>query len=246
MSLTIYDATVGNNLSWFAFSVNVCLYCSQLPLMRVMLADNDPTSLARYSILPSLLQAITTSMWIGYAAFAFNSPSLLSCNIIGISLAFVYVLAFVVKKPAPRDKVVAAAGYVGAVGFALIVYGLLYTSTYAQRDKVAGAFTTAITILFWMSPLSALHVAVVNRDDKRVPVPLTLTMIVNNAAWLAVGVLLGDLPLIVCNTIGVAISTLQLVIIAWMKMERRRAAQNGLGDVRELSLKGTENAGDLL
>jgi hypothetical protein len=32
--------------------------------MRVMIADTDPISLARYSVIPSLLQAITTSMWI--------------------------------------------------------------------------------------------------------------------------------------------------------------------------------------
>jgi uncharacterized protein with PQ loop repeat len=246
MSLPVYDVSAGSKVAWFAFTVNVGLYCSQLPLMRVMLADKDPNSLARYSVIPSLLQAITTSMWIGYGSLAINSSQLLACNAIGIALALIYVSAFVIKKPLRRDKLIAAVGYIAAVGFALVVYGVLYSNAYAERDKVAGAFTTAITILFWMSPLAALREAFIARDDKRVPVPMTLTMILNNASWLAVGVLIGDLPLIICNTVGVAVCILQLVIIVYLKMRRRAAAQTGLGDVRELSKKGAEGAGGSL
>lgn len=197
MTLPVCDAPAGNKLAWFAFTANVGLYCSQLPLMRVMLADADPISLSKYSVLPSLLQAITTSMLIGYGSLAINAPSLLACNAIGIALTLIYVTAFVIKKPAWRDKSIAAVGYIMAVGFALVLYGVLYTSAYAQRNQLAGAFTTAITILFWMSPLAALREAFIARDDTRVPVPLTLTMILNNASWLAVGVLIGDLPLII-------------------------------------------------
>jgi uncharacterized protein with PQ loop repeat len=241
MSLPVFDAPAGSKVAWFAFTVNVGLYCSQLPLMRVMIADADPISLARYSVIPSLLQAITTSMWIGYGSLAINSSQLLACNAIGIVLALIYVSVFVMKKPARRDKLIAAAGYIAAVGFALVVYGVLYSSAYAERDKVAGAFTTAITILFWMSPLAALREAFIARDDKRVPVPMTLTMILNNAAWLSVGVLIGDLPLIICNAVGVAVCILQLIIIVSLKLRRRRAVQSGLGDLRELSQKGAES-----
>jgi hypothetical protein len=246
MTLPVYDAPAGNKLAWFAFTVNVGLYCSQLPLMRVMLADADPISLSKYSVLPSLLQAITTSMWIGYGSLAINAPSLLACNAIGIALALIYVIAFVIKKPAWRDKFIAAVGYIIAVGFALVLYGVLYTSAYAERNQVAGAFTTAITILFWMSPLAALREAFIARDDKRVPVPLTLTMILNNASWLAVGVLIGDLPLIVCNVVGVAVCILQLIIIVYLKLDRRRATQKGLGDLRELSQKSADSASGLM
>ena len=53
--------------------------------------------------------------------------------------------------------------------------------------------------------------------------------------------MVGDLALVVCNTFGVALSTLQLVVIVWMKMERRRAPQKGAE-----SAGGAEIVGDLL
>jgi hypothetical protein len=225
MSLTIYDATVGNKLSWFAFALNVTLSFSQLPLMFAMIKETDAVSLARYSISPSLLQAVTCACWVGYGTFSFPSVPLVANNAIGLSLSFIYVLVFVIKRPELRDKMMAALCWIACVGVALIIYGVLYSrdaSVYPTRDVTAGALTTVITIFFWASPLTALRAAAADLNDKVVPVPLTLSMISTTVAWLIVGILVGDMALLVCSTFGVALSLTQLVVILWIKAQRKK------------------------
>ncbi len=222
MAFPVYDVVTASKFSWFAFSLNVCLWLSQLPLMRVMIADNDPDSLARYSIVPTLFQAVASAMWLGYGLLTLKSPAIVANNAIGIVLSIVYVCIFVVKQPVQRDKVIAVVSFALSIGIPLLVYGTLYTSPYSDRDLVASALTTAITMLFWSSPMYALRNAVIQRDDKRVPVPLSVAMIMTTSSWLVVGALLGDIALIVSNIFGIALSTLQLIVIIWMKWKRRQ------------------------
>ena len=50
--------------------------------------------------------------------------------------------------------------------------------------------------------------ALIKLDARRVPVPLTLVMLATTGMWLLVGVLLGDMALIVCSVSSfIAIST---------------------------------------
>ena len=227
------DVAYGNQLSWLAFAFNVGLNLSQAPLMLQMVRDeaafSDAAIASKYKAAPALNQIMTGGMWIAYAVTVLPSnTALFANNAIGIAAAVLYVCAFLYARPGALAKArVAGAGLVAA-GVPLLIYGALYgpAPPYAARDAWASGLTTCITIAFWASPLVALRAALLDLDASRVPVPLTLLMLCTTAAWTAVGVYVGDITLIVCSAIGLALSALQLATLGFI-VARQRAGAKG-------------------
>jgi hypothetical protein len=213
------DKNSGDVLSWVAFAINVSLHFTQVPLMYVMLKDNDPISRSLYSVLPTVFQAAACSQWIGYAIFVLPSLPLVINNSIGLSVSFLYVLCFLITRPSLFEKVTAFILWLTTSGFALLVYGILYSADYPNRDIYALSITTIVTIFLWAAPLVALRAAAIELDTKRVPLPLTFVMFSTTLMWLIVGILLGDMALIVCSAFGVTLSSLQLGVIIWIRIQ---------------------------
>ena len=182
--------------------------------MRAMLIDKDPASLARYAALPSLLQCSACSMWLAYSVCVLKSDALLANNVIGTAVSLLYALAFVLKRPTLLGKAVVAAAWLLAIAATLLIYGLLYFSPSQGpgSDATASGLTVAITCVLWASPLAALYSALTDLDDKRVPLPLTLSMLATVAIWLVVGVLVGDISLVVSSAVGVFFTLLQVAV----------------------------------
>jgi len=210
------DPILGDRLSWFAFCAIVLCHSSQYPLMLQMVRDSDTLSLSSYSMVPALCQAITCSMWIAYGYTCLPTVQILANNSIGLINATIYVLCFVVKRPTFKEKLSVGILYVLACSTAILIYGLLYRAPYAQRDTVASALTTAVTIGLWVSPLVGLRLAALELDPTRVPIPLTACMLAATASWLAVGVYVGDATLVICSAFGVFCSLLQVGVIAFI------------------------------
>lgn len=184
--------------------------------MLQMVRDVDKLSLSAYSMVPALCQAITCSMWIAYGYTCLPTVQILANNSIGLINATIYILCFVVKRPTVKEKLTAAVLYVLACSTAILIYGLLYRSPYAQRDTVASALTTIVTIGLWISPLVGLRIAALELDIKRVPIPLTACMLTATASWLAVGVFVGDATLVICSAFGVFCSLLQCGVVGYI------------------------------
>jgi hypothetical protein len=222
----------GDKLQWLAFALNVSLHFTQVPLMRVMLGDADAASRARYSFWPALFQAAACAQWVGYAVFVLPSVALVVNNVIGLSVSLAYVLCFVVARPTLGGKLLVAALWLGVAGFALLVYGALYLGAALSptRDVWAVSITTAVTICLWSSPLVALRDAARELDARRVPVPLTLVMLATTGMWFIVGLLVGDMALIVCSAFGVFFSGLQLAVLVWIRAQPPRAAAEARED----------------
>jgi hypothetical protein len=228
-SIPPLNHAAGDKLQWLAFALNVSLHFTQVPLMRVMLRDADAASRARYSFWPALFQAAACAQWIGYAVFVLPSPALVVNNAIGLSVSLAYVLCFVKARPTLSGKALVVALWLCVAGFALLVYGALFlaASLDPARDVWAVSITTAVTVFLWSSPLVALRDAAKELDARRVPVPLTLVMLATTGMWLLVGVLLGDMALIVCSAFGVFFSSLQLAVLIWIRAQppREESAQ---------------------
>lgn len=225
-SIAPVNYAIGDRLQWFAFAINVSMHFTQVPLMRTMLTDTDAASLARYSALPSLFQCAACGMWLAYAVFVFPSNALIANNAVGLALSLFYIACFTIKRPTLLGKAVVSASWCFCLAITLIVYGVLYSKSaaeYPTRDAWASGLTTAITAVLWASPLAAMREAAKDLDDSRVPLPLTLIMLSTTTAWLAVGVLVGDLTLIVCSVIGVFFSSLQVAVYLWIKLQKQRA-----------------------
>ena len=231
-SIPALNRDAGDKLQWLAFALNVSLHFTQVPLMRVMLRDADAASRARYSSWPALFQAAACAQWIGYAIFVLPSPALVINNAIGLSVSLAYVLCFVLARPTLGGKALVVVLWLCVAGFAVLVYGALFigASLDPARDVWAVSITTAVTVFLWSSPLVALRDAAKELDARRVPVPLTLVMLATTGMWLLVGVLLGDMALIVCSAFGVFFSGLQLAVLIWIRAQ----------PPREVSARGRE------
>jgi hypothetical protein len=225
-SIAPLDLNAGNNLSWFAFALNVSLHFTQLPLMRVMLADADAASRSRYSHLPAIFQAAACAQWLGYGVFVLPSLPLVVNNAIGLAVSLVYIACFLRARPTFAERLASGSLWVLVVGFALLTYGVLYPTGPSRsspaRDMWAVSVTTAVTVLLWSSPLVALREAARELDVRRVPVPLTLVMFSATLAWLIAGLLVGDMALIVCSAFGVFFSGLQIVVMLWIRAQPPR------------------------
>ena len=223
-SIPALNRDAGDKLQWLAFALNVSLHFTQVPLMRVMLGDADAASRARYSFWPALFQAAACAQWIGYAIFVLPSPALVINNAIGLSVSLAYVLCFVLARPTLGGKALVVVLWLCVAGFAVLVYGALFigASLDPARDVWAVSITTAVTVFLWSSPLVALRDAAKELDARRVPVPLTLVMLATTGMWLLVGVLLGDMALIVCSAFGVFFSGLQLAVLIWIRAQPPR------------------------
>ena len=224
-ALPVLDAAAGSALSWAAFAFNIGLFFSQVPLMRVMWADSDASSLARYSYLPSLLQGSSCSLWLAYSVCVLRSPALLANNVIGVTVSLLYTLVFIVKRPTALGKAAVACQWLLAMGATALLYSLLYAAPpplLPARDTVATALTVAVTCVFWFSPLPALRAAAKDMDESRVPLPLTLFMTATVVLWLAAGALLGDVALVASSAVGIACCLLQVGVVAHIKCARKQ------------------------
>ena len=219
--MTPIDPVFGEKLSWFAFSFIILCHSSQYPLMWTMLKDKDPSSLSKYSIIPTLAQAATCSMWIGYAYCVLPTIPLLLNNSIGVFNSFVYLCVFLLKRPTFGEKLFAGTSFVLLCSSTVLIYGLLYREAYDKRNMVASALTTIVTVALWASPLVGLKLALQDLDEKHVPIPLTICMTIACAGWLSVGFYVGDITLTICSAIGVFFCCLQLYVISIIHWKKR-------------------------
>ena len=245
-SIPAVDQAAGNLLSWVAFAINVSLHFTQVPLMMVMLKDVDAESRSRYSVWPTVFQAAACSQWIGYAIYVLPSLPLVINNSIGLSVSFLYVTCFLLTRPTLREKITALLLWLVTSGFAVLIYGILFSSSYQGRDVWALSITTIITIFLWAAPLVALKEAAVELDTKRVPLPLTFVMFSTTLCWLIVGYLVGDMALIVCSAFGVFLSSLQLAVILWINLKTLRVVPVEGKSSNDASVSNVDKTGDIV
>jgi hypothetical protein len=219
-SIPPVNAAAGAVLSWVSFACNVSLHFTQVPLMLAMLRDGDPASRSRYSHWPSVFQAAATAQWLGYANTVLPSLPLVINNAIGLAVSLAYVACFLVALPTAREKARVAAWWLAVVAFAVVVYAALFAPSPRPSSALwAVSITTIVTISLWASPLVALREAARELDVKRVPVPLTIVMLLTTTLWLVTGFLVGDMALVVCSFFGAALSALQLVVLCWIRLQ---------------------------
>ena len=167
------DTPRGVDASWVGFSLNVCLFSAQFPLMWRMLQDSDPASRSKYSYFPALGQWATCTFWLAYNICVLPVPSIIAVNAIGVGLAFFYWLFFVVCRPTLREKLEVAAAFAVVAALVVLIYGLAFGLQYERASMVTSIITIFVNVSLWATPLQALRESAKELSLKRVSVPLT-------------------------------------------------------------------------
>jgi hypothetical protein len=203
---------------------NVCLFLSQVPLMRRIIREG---SSARYSWLPSLTLMTTLSLWSAYTWYALPQVQLFVANWTGMIIPAFYLVTFAVYAPtnAARVRIIGA----GLLALA-VTWGIgcgLFLGGASEPAKTLGGVTTASNITFFVSPLRQLYFAARELDIKRVPVLLSVVQVLQSTIWIIAGALLGDVFIVIVNSLGCGFALLQCSIVVYIVHARRR---RGLGD----------------
>lgn len=78
-----------------------------------------------------------------------------------------------------------------------------------------GYLCIAINIYSYLAPLEQMKPVLKSKDARFIDATTTAIGLLNSGLWGWYGILLGDLPMIIPNIIGIALGSLQLLLVAW-------------------------------
>jgi uncharacterized protein with PQ loop repeat len=217
--------TIADVFSAIGAAGNVCLFLSQLPLMRTIVREGDS---ARFSWAPSITLVNTMTLWSAYTLFVIPTPQLFVGNWSGMIIPLFYLAVFwwYAKQRAARLRIAGAA--ISALAFGWGLSCGLFLGGVANPASILGGITTASNVTFFVSPLRQLVRAVREMDTKRVPVLLSVVQIGQSTVWMVVGIMLEDFFIILVNALGCGFAVLQCSILLYIVsanwLHARRAA----------------------
>lgn len=190
------------------------MLASQLP--AVYDAVFRKRSVEHISILPTLGQWANFVTWIGYGLRAGNT-AVLQVNLVGVAFSCIYFAAFFSRK---RGAALAAfvkllAGAVLAIGAVEAVLWLAIPSESASVTALGGV-AVACNVAMFGAPIKQVRAALAAMDPGMLPVLLTIANTAVSCCWLTFGLLTDNWFVAGPNCAGVALSTVQLGVVAYI------------------------------
>lgn len=206
--------------------INIVLFFSEVPLVRRLIKERRAEG---YCYLPMLSLAALSSLWLSYTvlvkpevfAYWFN-------NILGLSVASSILFVHMrFSQPERRRKLALTllGTVVGCVLFYIISFKALEFST---AVRICASTTVGVNILFFVTPLKQLFLALKSLDTSRVPVTLSVVAFCGSSTWTVNGILLGDPYIWVANVVGLLLTTTQLGILVYIRRARKRLGDAGV------------------
>ena len=199
---------------------NNVLFLAQVPLMRKIMREGSSDA---YSWMPSLTLCGSMTLWSAYTVFVVPTVQLYIANFPGMILPALYLCVFATYASswAKRGRILAAGAAVLVAGWGFSA-ALFAGGGVSNAGAISGGVTTCVSLLFFLSPLAQLRVAVRELDISRVPVALSAVQCVQSAVWIFAAYHMRDGFIVTVNSAGLAFGALQLAIIAYV-VRRQRA-----------------------
>lgn len=90
----------------------------------------------------------------------------------------------------------------------------IFSVTIISVDTL-GYLCIAINIYSYLAPLEQMKPVLKSKDARFIDATTTAIGLLNSGLWGWYGILLGDLPMIIPNILGIALGSLQLLLVAW-------------------------------
>merc|ERR1719221_75237 len=163
-----------------------------------------------------MLMFFNASLWLSWGIFL-PMPSAVPANAFNLVVSIFYLsicwgCALTTKIAVPEWGQNAAGATLGSIMLAMILAG--YATLSATTADHVGYLAAFICICMFSAPLSVLARVLQDKSSELLP-PLQCSMqFFNCAFWLIVGFNNGSQQIIVCNSLGGLLATVQLSLIA--------------------------------
>ena len=203
------------------------MFCSPIPTMRRILKLR---SVELYSEDPFLLTMINCGAWTLYGLITPDRTAPLVTNLIGLVFQTVYIIIFALNNPPNpsrfRVKVISTLSVL-VVFTCFVLFGLpsmwpavgLSPSDDADHDfqpdqtSFIGIVSDGFNILMYFGPLTIVGTVLRTRSVKYMPLAITVGTFFCSCSWLAYGLYMKDIYVLIPNGLGVFLCVIQLMVL---------------------------------
>lgn len=211
-----------------ATALTIVQFMAEWTLVKKIVHEKDAS---RYSWAPAFGLLLTATFWLGYGSCVLPTPQVLTVNAFGALQALAYLGIFVIysRDAGRRSRIIICT--VAYCAFVAMLFGFLFGLPGSARSNAVPTVSIILIIIntsLWGSPLQALWAAFKVLSLQRVSVPLSVLQLICAALWAQAGILLSDLPLTITSSVGCILSAVQVMVIVYIALERRRRQAAGL------------------
>lgn len=246
-------------LKIFAIGSNIVLQLSPLRMITEMRLSKSTMG---QSPIPLLALACCGCQWSYYGYFAYLSTSnvgflsLIHSNVLAIVLGLYYVYTYI--SIASKDE--ANSSSIGNLYTLSLIAAILFIGEYVYCALspeitdinnalfISGLFSASISILVAASPLVGVPAALATRSVSAIPIDMVIASAVSNVLWSIFGFLLGDPWVWIPNSVGLALSGVQIAAILYIAIDwapwvllLSNVLNTELGRAEKLTTIATEN-----
>lgn len=191
--------------SWIAFVSTVALFFTGIPICYKIWKRKSSEN---FTSVPFMMGVISASFWLRYALLK-DEATVLKVNIVALSLNTVYLLIYYcyTKKKMLINLAIAS---VIATEVAMITFVELYKTEFTV--DILGVCCTLFNIICFGSPLAGLRTVFRQGNCETLPLPMSIGNFIVSSEWFLYGILTENIYIIVPNSIGVCLATIQLLL----------------------------------
>jgi len=207
--------------------ISAGLFLAPYPTIKNIIADR---SVGSFPLLPYSSMCVNAFMWMTYGILKKDS-NIFTPNSFGLICGLNYFYQFR-KNCSPK-----ASNLPGTVSqhvnwstilisFTLLVASIMETNV---ASSIIGKMAVFICIVLFASPLAALKTVIKTKDASSIPLPFTLTCMLNCFLWSVYGVLeKNDFNIYFPNIMGLASSIAQFILIMIFRNAPKTVKKNEL------------------
>ncbi|KAL8540907.1 hypothetical protein ACS0TY_002237 [Phlomoides rotata] len=203
--LAFFVGVIGNIISVLVF----------LSPLKTFIGIVKKGSTEEFSSLPYICTLLGSCLWVYYGIIKPGAYLVATVNAFGVVVEIIYVALFLFFAPPPKTKSTAIMCGVLDVGFfgtAVLVTYLLLNGD--MRINAVGFIASALNIIMYASPLSAMKRVVTTKSVEYMPFLLSFFLFLNGGVWTFYAILVDDWFLGVPNGIGFVLGIIQLALYA--------------------------------
>lgn len=179
-----------------------------------------------YSSVPYSMSALQCALWVLYAVITPNRLQPLITNIIGVTLQLAYLIIYFVysRKRAKQHKELLLGVGISMVMLGAVAFFILFAmgtqgvkmgqtgSTQENQTNVLGVICVVFNIFMYMSPLSVMRIVIKTKSVEFMPFMLTAGCLGCSFTWLAYGICVPDINILIPNGAGAVLGLVQLIL----------------------------------
>lgn len=180
-----------------------------------------------FQLLPLLAMFGNYLLWAIYGLFVDDIFPLTVTTFICSMLGMFYVVVFLMStqdKPKALKKCAVAAVLISLlVLYAVLAWAGATGQSNSDTGDVLGYLAVVSTLMFYLSPLAKIKTVLQTKSSATIPGATCAMGAVNNALWLTYGSLVGDMFIVVPNSVCCFFGVLQVLL--YLKYDPRRLPQ---------------------